>query len=417
MSGVRVFEDDVLLGPFDPRRAERTRLARLTTVVGCGVAAYSAAVVLDAGSVAINLSFVLALTALPPLAWWAVARVSPELRTLFALLGTASTLWLGGTVMWYAYYADAGDRIPTPPGPWDVLFFSAYALALGSLWFAPRSAVSLRRTALDASLILAAGLALGATIVGHGLAHGVSAASLVTLIRPLFGVATLTLIASALLGRWEGLPRSIALVGLGQLFLTVGSFVYSVRSISGDFVADDRWADLPWFAGVSASILAALVVVLRLDRPLTFGRPAAPAASGRSGAGMVASLCALAVVVGASLEAIWTHRTIVLVVDLAAVGWAGVAMTLRSWGAIRELERAYERLDRAHVELEHANDRLLETNDRLAAANVEIRSVHGAFEEVLVLVDERTDGGLRNLIEESGEDLARFLTRYRRRTR
>ena len=121
--------------------------------------------------------------------------------------------------------------------------------------------------------------------------------------------------------------------------------------------------------------------------------------------------------VGASLEAIWTHRTIVLVVDLAAVGWAGVAMTLRSWGAIRELERAYERLDRAHVELEHANDRLLETNDRLAAANVEIRSVHGAFEEVLVLVDERTDGGLRNLIEESGEDLARFLTRYRRRTR
>ena len=88
-------------------------------------------------------------------------------------------------------------------------------------------------------------------------------------------------------------------------------------------------------------------------------------------------------------------------------------MSLRSRDGIRELEGAYERLDRAHVDLERANDRLVEANEQLAAANIGIRSVHEAFENVLVLLDERTDGRLRDLIEESGEDLARFLSRFR----
>jgi exonuclease VII small subunit len=90
-------------------------------------------------------------------------------------------------------------------------------------------------------------------------------------------------------------------------------------------------------------------------------------------------------------------------------------MALRARSSIRELEAAYARLDRAHLNLERARDRLEQTNEELARANVELRSVHGAFEDLLVLTDERTHGGLRDLVEDAGEDLARLLARYLRR--
>jgi hypothetical protein len=77
------------------------------------------------------------------------------------------------------------------------------------------------------------------------------------------------------------------------------------------------------------------------------------------------------------------------------------------------VERAYADLDGAHLALERAHDELAEANEELARTNVEIRAVHAAFEDLLVIADERTHGGLRELIEEAGEDLAEFLRRYR----
>jgi hypothetical protein len=38
--------------------------------------------------------------------------------------------------------------------------------------------------------------------------------------------------------------------------------------------------------------------------------------------------------------------------------------------------------------------------------------VHEGFEDLLVLADERTGGGLRDLIEQTGDDLAGFFARY-----
>jgi hypothetical protein len=388
------------------RRLDDPRLARMATFAGIAVIAYAAAVVLNARITAIDLVFTVALAALPPLAWLAAARAPGELRRLVVLLAAAATLWLLGSLMWYGYFLAAGSRIPTPPGPWDLLFLGAYTLAFGSLWVALRPGFAARKAALDTSVIVATGAGLGALIVAHGLSQGVSTVSLVTLVRPLFGVATLMVIASALLGRWDGLPLSIALIGLGQLFLTIGSFVYSVRSITGDFVSDNRWADLPWFAGLTASILAALVIVLRLDRPLTLRPPSVPGAS-RARVHMLAANCALVVAGASGLLAYRGRHWTVLAIELAVVCWVGIAMNARARQTVGELERAYARLDHAHAALERAND-------GLAAANVEIRSVHTAFEDVLVLVDERTHGRLSELIEDSGEDLARFLARYRR---
>ena len=53
-------------------------------------------------------------------------------------------------------------------------------------------------------MIVATTLAIGAVVVGRGLEEGVTAETLVTLNRPLLGIVTLILMASAALGSWEG---------------------------------------------------------------------------------------------------------------------------------------------------------------------------------------------------------------------
>ncbi|MEZ5101224.1 MAG: hypothetical protein R3C15_15770 [Thermoleophilia bacterium] len=69
------------------------------------------------------------------------------------------------------------------------------------------------------------------------------------------------LIASAALSSWEGLRRSVVLLGLGEIGLTAGSLIYSYYAVQGDYV-DDRWANVAWSAGALFSILAACVVIL-----------------------------------------------------------------------------------------------------------------------------------------------------------
>jgi hypothetical protein len=75
------------------------------------------------------------------------------------------------------------------------------------------------------------------------------------------------LIAAAALGSWDGLPRSLALFGLGEIGLIVGSLIYSYAAVQGHFT-DDRWANLGWTAGAELSMLAAATIVLGIDRPL-----------------------------------------------------------------------------------------------------------------------------------------------------
>ena len=124
---------------------------------------------------------------------------------------------------------------------------------------------------------------------------------------------------------------------------------------------------------------------------------------------------ALTVTLGVALDGKLSGNGAELIVGLLCGAWVGLAMAVRARSSIRELERAYERLDSTHLELERTQDRLAEANNELARANIGLRTVHEAFESLLVMVDERTHGGLRELIEQSGEDLARLLKRYRAR--
>lgn len=407
---------DWTLTPSPTWRPPREKAFRVLAIgTAAAITCYGAASAFGAGLAQLDLVFTFALLALPPFVWWAFAIAPRQLRRFCGLLAPAATLWLAGSLVWYGYFLANGSKVPTPLGLWDLLFLAAYSLVLASVWVAMRPAITLRHAASDASVVIAAGVALGAALIGHGLEHGVSTESLATLVRPLFGVVTLTLIASAALGSWEGLPRSIVLFALGQAFITIGSIVYSFEAVQTAYL-DDRWANVGWFAGAAISMLAASVLILGVDRPVrALRRPPIP--NHPAGAKGVLYLAAggVAVSVGVALSGYLAGHAAVLLVGLIASAWIGVAMALRARSSIREVETAYDRLDHAHLQLERTKDELADANEQLARTNVQIRAVHGAFEDLLELADERTNGRLRELIEEAGEDIARLLAQHRGR--
>jgi hypothetical protein len=396
------------------RRAGRDerRFVLLAALAACFVTAYTTATIAGAPGSLLSTVFTMTVPLVTPLAWWAFVKAPPDLRALAAFLAGAATLWLFGSLVWYYYFVTEGNRVPAPAGPWEIAFVAAYALALAGIYAAMRRAISLRGAALDASVIVAAGIALGAAVVGRGLEHGVTASSLVTVARPLFGVAIIVLVGSAALGQWQGLPLSLVLVAVAQVFLTVGGVVYTYDAVETPQV-DLRWAELGLLPGAVVSMLAAGAIILGIDRPVRLARPEEiPGHRVGATAVLYGAVFGLAVSVGVAFYGQQTGRETVLVVGLAASAWIGGAMALRASGSIRDLERAYDRLDRAHAALERAKDEVGAANDELARKNVELRSVHTAFEHLLVIADERTHGGLRALIEDAGEDLARLLSSY-----
>jgi hypothetical protein len=272
-----------------------------------------------------------------------------------------------------------------------------------------RSVISFRFATLDAIVLTAAGIALAAPFVHRGLEQGTSAASLFTLNRPVLSIVTLILIASAALGSWEGIPLSFAMLGLAELALTIGNLIYSYAAVQDAYV-DDRWADLAWGGGAIVAMLAASVIVLRIDRPIGLPtRPNIPDLPAGSRAVLLLSLTALASTLAvASYGLLIASNGIVLVGVIASVS-IGLAMAVRARASLRASEDAYIRLDQALGETERAKDQMALANKELTRANIEIRAMHIAFAEALNLADERTDGGMRDLIQRTGCDLAAML--------
>lgn len=71
--------------------------------------------------------------------------------------------------------------------------------------------------------------------------------------------------------------------------------------------------------------------------------------------------------------------------------------------------RATRRGHRALREVERERDDLAAANAELQRANVAIRAMHLAFAELLNLADERSHGQMRELIEDTGTELAQLL--------
>jgi len=94
---------------------------------------------------------------------------------------------------------------------------------------------------------------------------------------------------------------------------------------------------------------------------------------------------------------------------LAAAAAAAVAMAVGARASIREAARTSEVLNRTLAEAERARDEILITNERLQRRNAELQALELAVEEGFDWIDERTQGRLRDLVEEAGDELAALV--------
>jgi hypothetical protein len=396
------------IAPPDARGARTFRL--LVLLIAGGLLIYLLGSILGAPTSVLSPFFSVFMAPVPLVVWWAYARAPPELRRLILLLAWAATFWLIGSLAWYGYYFADGGEIPEPPGPWDGPLILARLLVIAAIVVAMRSLISFRIAILDAWVLSAATVALGAAFVWRGLEEGTSAAALVTLNRPLLGIVTLVLLASVALGSWQGLPLSIVLMGLGEVALTAGSLIYSFQAVQGAYV-DDRWAGLAWATGAGLSILAASAIILGINRRVRIpGQTRIPRHSAGSGVALVFSLGALLLSIGVAGYGFVEASGALALIGLIASLSIGVAIALRAIHSIRTAQDAYTHLDRALMESERSRD-------ELARANLELRTTQVAFTDLLNLADERTEGRMRELIEDTGAELAALLEEEMERTR
>ena len=402
-----VFESD-LLRPDLPRPAGERRFQMLSVAALALFLGYVTATFVGAPRTDLSLVSELTVLPVPFVAWWTWVRAPDNLRPTFLLCAWAATLWLGAVVIWYATYLADGSQMPPSPGIWDIFLVGGRLLLIGAVLAVTRSFVSLRIAALDASVIVAAGVAVGAAFIGRGLEERVTPGTLVTLNRPILGIVTLILIASAALGSWEGLPKSIVYLGLGEVGLTVGSLIYSYSAVQGEFT-DDRWADLAWAVGAGFSMLAGAVIILGIDRPVRISDRWV--ARDGQGFGPVLWLTAVAVTVtlGVAAYGLATDRRFVSIVGVAASAAIAVAMALRASVAIRAARRWSNLLDGALVESERIRDALNIANERLQRKNAELETLQIAVTQAFRVIDERTRGRLSELVHEAGNDLAALV--------
>jgi len=388
-------------------RARTFRL--LSFIIGAGISVYFLGAVLGAPTAVLSPLFSVFMAPVPFVGWWAYLRAPSELRRFFLILAWAATFWMIGSIAWYGYYFAGGSTIPEPPGPWDVPLLVARLLVIAAIVVAMRSLISFRIAILDVWALCAATFALGAAFVWRGLEDGVSAGSLITLNRPILGIVTLVLLISAALGSWQGLPLSVILVGLGEVGLTIGSLIYSFQAIGGAYV-DDRWAGLAWAVGAGLATLAASTIILGVDRRVfVVGRTHIPKHPAGSRAVLLIDVGALVLTVGVAFYGLHEDSRVLTLIGLFASVSTGIAMALRARDSIQSAESAYGRLDRTLADTERARDELADANQDLARANAQIQAVHIAYADLLNLTDERTSGRVRELIEDTGEDLAELL--------
>ena len=102
------------------------------------------------------------------------------------------------------------------------------------------------------------------------------------------------------------------------------------------------------------------------------------------------------------------QRTVTLLA--LAVGLAiALVITLRGYSALRGARRSLVLLDRALVVAEQACRDLHAENGRLERQNLELRMVQIAVAQGFILVDERTQGRLRQIVTQAGDDLAALV--------
>jgi hypothetical protein len=354
----------------------------------------------------LDLAHAVVVAPLPTMLWWAYVNAAGTSRRPIALLASAATVWLVGLLVSGAFALASGNEMSRSAGIWDGFFAAAQTLVIVALVVVIGSLYSLRMVVLDTSVIAAAGLALGALFARPGVDDP---AALLSASSPVLSLSALMLIVSAALRSSGGVPLSIGIFALAEVSLTVGNLIDGYAVVHGQ-VIDERWASLVWAMGAVVATLAASVLVFGIDRPVRLP-VRSPIPDHAAGARPIILLWALALTLSlggvCSGVLIGSHR--LSLVGLTAAAAIGLALALRAGESIRTAEAAYRRLDRSLAESERARDALVVANRELADANVQSRTMQVAFADLLNLADERTEGRMRELIEETGGELAAVL--------
>jgi hypothetical protein len=165
-----------------------------------------------------------------------------------------------------------------------------------------------------------------------------------------------------------------------------------------------------WTAGAELSMLAAVTIILGIDRPLQL--PAHHRVPGHpigSRAALLVTLVAIVLTLGVATYALLGDRRNVALIAVGASVAIAVAMATRARDTLRTAERSSEMLDEVLVESERTQDELHVANSRLRNANAELRTLQLAVAQGFNLIDERTQGRLRELVQEAGDDLAALV--------
>lgn len=124
---------------------------------------------------------------------------------------------------------------------------------------------------------------------------------------------------------------------------------------------------------------------------------------------LLATLIAVGLTLGVATWGVVTSRNSAAIAGLTAAAAAAVAMALGARASIREAAGTSEVLDRTLAEAKRARAELLITNERLQRRNAELQALELAVEEGFDWIDERTQGRLRDLVEEAGDELAALV--------
>src|SRR5262249_28095528 len=124
---------------------------------------------------------------------------------------------------------------------------------------------------------------------------------------------------------------------------------------------------------------------------------------------LLVTLVAIALTLGVALYGLVSSRDTISLVGLTASAVIAVAMALRARDSIASAERASAYLDQALAESERVRDELRGANAALQSANVELRTLQIMVAQGFKLLDERSEGRLRQACDEAGDDLIQLV--------
>jgi hypothetical protein len=140
-------------------------------------------------------------------------------------------------------------------------------------------------------------------------------------------------------------------------------------------------------------------------------RPRARGLGHPAGSRAVLLVAGIAIALAFSVAAygVETSRENIAMIGLAATVVIAVGMAVSARNSIRRTERFSEFLDGALSESERVRHELQLANEDLRRENAGLRTRELAVAQGFDLVDERTQGRLRELVEETGAELAEIV--------